>query len=199
ATGFDSTNDPRRKRRRAAVAPDESRLVSGGLVAPWRGIAGPAAEQGTPARSRAGARAVAATASPTPATTAAGPTAPPPVADARAVVASTAAAVPLSPAQRLRLRRLPEEDPFEPVGIRAGSFILRPAIEVMAGYDTNPERVTGGRGSRLAIISPELVVRSDWERHALDADIRGSYSTYEDVPFADRPNLDAKVNGRVDV
>jgi hypothetical protein len=176
--------------------------VSGGLVAPWRGIAGPAAGQGTPGRARAGA--VTATASPTPATTStpattpAAPTAPPPVADARAVVASTAA-VPLSPAQRLRLRRLPEEDPFDPVGIRAGSFILRPAIEAMAGYDTNPERVTGGRGSRLAIISPELVVRSDWERHALDADIRGSYSTYEDVPFADRPNLDAKVDGRIDV
>ena len=197
ATGFDSTNDPRRKRRRAAVAPDESRLVSGGLLAPWRGIAGAATEQGTSARARADARAVTATASPT--TTPAKPTAPPPVADARAVVASTAGAVPLSPAQRLRLRRLPEEDPFDPVGIRAGSFILRPAIEVMAGYDTNPERVTGGRGSRLAIISPELVVRSDWERHALDADIRGSYSTYEDVPFADRPNLDAKVNGRIDV
>jgi hypothetical protein len=196
-TGFDSTNDPRRKRRRVAAAPDESRLVSGGLVAPWRGIAGPAAGQGT--RGSAAAGAVTATTSPTPATAPAAPTAPPPAAGAGAVVASAAATVPLSTAQRLRLRRLPEEDPFDAVGVRAGSFILRPAIEVMAGYDTNPERVTGGRGSRLAIISPELVVHSDWERHALDADIRGSYSTYEDVPFADRPNLDAKVDGRVDV
>jgi hypothetical protein len=195
-TGFDSTNDPRRKRRRTAGGADESRLVSGGLVAPWRGIAVSPVEPSPAGTARsAGKASPSSTATPAgaPATgTAAAPA-------AAAVVASAAAGVPLLPAQRLRLRRLPEEDPFDPVGIRAGSFILRPAIEAMAGYDTNPERVTGGRGSRLAIISPELVVRSDWERHALDADIRGSYSTYEDVPFADRPNLDAKVDGRLDV
>jgi hypothetical protein len=200
-TGFDSTNDPRGKRRRAAAAAAEGRLVSGGLVAPWRGIvpAAPAAGQGTPGSGATSGRTATAAASPSAAAGATGASTAPPPAGAARLVASTAAAGAPVPALALRRRLVPEEDPFDAVGIRAGSFVLRPAIEVMAGYDTNPERVTGGRGSQVVIVSPELVVHSDWERHALDADIRGSYTTYKQVPFADRPNLDAKLDGRIDV
>jgi hypothetical protein len=98
-------------------------------------------------------------------------------------------------------RRAPREaDPFEPTGIHAGSFFLRPAIEVMGGYDTNPSRVTaGGRGSSVLIVAPELQVRSDWSRHELKADLRGSYTAYGSAPSENRPFLDTKVTGRVDV
>jgi hypothetical protein len=92
-----------------------------------------------------------------------------------------------------------EEDPFGPVGIRLGSFVLRPAIEATTGHDSNPARVSGGRGSSLLIVAPELKVNSDWERHDLTANIRGSYSEYPSVPLADRPFLDARINGRIDV
>lgn len=100
----------------------------------------------------------------------------------------------------VRLPRKPvvEEDPFAPIGIRAGAFLLRPALELTTGYDTNPARVSGGRGSSLLMVAPELRVNSDWERHELRADIRGSYSDYPSVPFADRPFVDAKVDGRID-
>jgi hypothetical protein len=42
-------------------------------------------------------------------------------------------------------------------------------------------------------------VNSDWERHELTANIRGSYTDYPSVPFADRPFMDARVKGRIDV
>jgi hypothetical protein len=92
-----------------------------------------------------------------------------------------------------------EEDPFGPVGVRLGAFVLRPAIEITTGHDSNPARVSGGRGSSLLIVAPELKVNSDWERHELTANIRGSYSEYPSVPIADRPFLDARVQARIDV
>jgi hypothetical protein len=94
----------------------------------------------------------------------------------------------------------PEDDPFGPVGIHAGTFVLRPAIEVITGYDTNPARSTViAKGSPQLTVAPELLARSDWERHQLDVALRGGYNYYSDVPFADRPNVDAKINGRIDV
>jgi hypothetical protein len=100
----------------------------------------------------------------------------------------------------VRLPRKPvvEEDPFAPVGIRAGAFLVRPALELTTGHDSNPARVSGGRGSSLLVVAPELKVNSDWERHELTASIRGSYSEYPSVPFADRPFVDAKIDGRID-
>jgi hypothetical protein len=99
----------------------------------------------------------------------------------------------------LRKRLIVEQDPYEQLGIRAGAFLLRPAIETTTGYDTNPARVSGGRGSAFIRVAPELALRSDWQRHELNADIRGSYTAYEATPEENRPFLDARVGGRVDV
>ncbi len=97
-------------------------------------------------------------------------------------------------------RRAPREaDPFEPTGIHAGSFFLRPAIEVMGGYDTNATRTTRARGSSVLIVAPELQARSDWSRHELKADLRGSYTAYGETPSENRPFVDARVTGRIDV
>ena len=104
-----------------------------------------------------------------------------------------------TPPLRLLKNLVPEDDPFAPVGIRAGAFLLRPALDLTTGYDTNPARTGGGPGSWLVIAAPQLKVNSDWERHELTASFRGSYSEYPQVPFANRPFFDAKVDGRVDV
>jgi hypothetical protein len=96
-------------------------------------------------------------------------------------------------------RRKPEEDPFEPVGLRAGAFVLRPAIETTAGYDSNPGRASGGKGSWFIAPAGELLARSDWPRHELAAEIRGSYTAYQATPELDAPNLAAKLAGRIDV
>lgn len=101
-----------------------------------------------------------------------------------------------------RGRPLAEVDPFAPVGIRAGAFVLRPALEVTGAYDTNPERTSSQpRGSLYTVVAPELQVRSDWVRHELSASLRGTYSAYEKdfVPSLDRPAFNGIVNGRVDV
>ena len=93
-----------------------------------------------------------------------------------------------------------DEKPFDPVGIAAGSFRLRPAIEISGGYDTNPARTTNGGGaSNFGIVAPELQAVSNWSRHELTANLRGSYTAYGMAPSNDRPAFDGKIDGRIDV
>jgi hypothetical protein len=93
------------------------------------------------------------------------------------------------------------DDPYAPLGLRAGSFTLLPAIEMIAGHDSNPGHVAGGSGATLYTVAPELQVQSNWARHELKADLRGSYTGYspDSTPTLSRPFFDGKVNGRVDV
>ena len=92
----------------------------------------------------------------------------------------------------------PSGDPFEPLGIRAGGFILRPGIEVTRAYDSNAERVISGSPSAYTMVAPELLVRSQWAVHELTATLRGNYSAYDSVATLNRPSADARVNGRID-
>ncbi len=103
------------------------------------------------------------------------------------------------PALPVRRRLLPAEDPFAPTGIDAGSFLLRPAVELIGGYDSNPARSAAGKSSWYAVLSPELLVNSNWSRHEVSANLRGSYTDYENASDLNRPSLDARVNGRIDV
>lgn len=120
-------------------------------------------------------------------------------------LAGTAAGQP--PRRRLKL----DEDPFGAVGIRTGGFLTKAAVEVSAGYDTNPGRLNTPKSSPFYVIAPELLVASDWERHAVIADLRGSFTGYSQtfpsqpgiagpMPTSiDRPDFTGKIDGRIDV
>lgn len=109
----------------------------------------------------------------------------------------------LATPRRAQPRRRPEtEDPYEPLGLRIGSFIVKPAIELSGGYDTNPERDSPARGGNVLIVAPELRARSDWSRHEFRADIVGRYLTYPGftaTPSVTQPFLDSRVAARIDV
>lgn len=106
----------------------------------------------------------------------------------------------LQPAPVQTQRRAPrEDDPYAPLGIRAGSFLLRPAIELSAGYDTNPARsATGQKGSFVYRTEGELNATSEWSRHQLDLALRGAFSGYSAVESANRPEGDARIALRLD-
>jgi hypothetical protein len=96
-------------------------------------------------------------------------------------------------------------NPFGPTGIHAGTFYLQPAIELTGGWDSNPQHATQAKSAPEYLFSPELTVRSDWERHALNFDIHGSYLGYGSTFFPNspvwlnRPGLDSRVSGRFDI
>jgi hypothetical protein len=136
---------------------------------------------------------------------------------------STANKPPIAPAMagrvdgqpaRRRLKR--DDDPFGAVGNYVGGFLVKSAVELSGGYDTNPGRFNTPKGSAFYMVSPEFVAASDWERHSLIADLRGSFTGYErtfppgidnlgqpivsPVPTnVDRPDFTGKLDGRLDV
>jgi hypothetical protein len=100
-----------------------------------------------------------------------------------------------------RLLPIAEGDAYAPLGLRSGSFLVLPAVEMSVGRDANPEHLPGGNPSAYFVVAPELQVRSDWAVHALWADIRGTYTDYTGSfsPSLNRPYLNAKFGGRIDV
>jgi hypothetical protein len=123
-----------------------------------------------------------------------------------AAVAGTAEGQP----QRRRIRV--EEDPFGQVGFYAGSMLVKTAVELIGGYDTNPARTTNGRSGAFYAVAPELLVNSEWSRHALNVELRGAYTGYGGRSFAnpsigpapnpvllDRPEFTGRIFGRYDI
>ena len=92
-------------------------------------------------------------------------------------------------------------DPYAQLGIRAGAFDLYPALELIGGYATNPGAEPSPRGAAQYTIAPELRAQSNWSRHELKADLRGSYTGYspDETPTLSRPYFNGKVDGRIDV
>ncbi|SHH95272.1 outer membrane beta-barrel protein [Bradyrhizobium erythrophlei] len=126
---------------------------------------------------------------------------------------------PLAPAlagtvdgQPARKRLKVDDDPFGAVGDYAGGFLIKSAVELSGGYDTNPGRTFVPQGSPFYVVAPEFLAVSDWERHALVADLRGSFTGYGNTfpPTADgsvssaptnldRPDFTGHIDGRLDV
>ena len=131
----------------------------------------------------------------------------------------TANKTPISPAmagtvvgQPPRKRLKIDDDPFGAVGDYAGSFLVKSAVEFMGGYDTNPGRTFVPKGSPLYVVAPEFLAVSDWERHAVVADLRGSFTGYGNTfpppadgtissapTSVDRPDFTGHIDGRLDV
>jgi hypothetical protein len=112
------------------------------------------------------------------------------------------------PRKRLKI----DDDPFGAVGDYAGSFLVKSAVELYGGYDTNPGRTPVPQGSPFYVVAPEFLAVSNWERNALVADLRGSFTGYGDTlsPLVngaispapinvDRPYFNGHVDGRYDV
>jgi hypothetical protein len=112
------------------------------------------------------------------------------------------------PRKRLRI----DDDPFGAVGDYAGGFLIKSAVELSGGYDTNPGRTFVPKGSPFYVVAPEFLAVSDWERHALVADLRGSFTGYGNTfppptdgtissapTNVDRPDFTGHIDGRLDV
>jgi hypothetical protein len=108
------------------------------------------------------------------------------------------------PITPLRQQRI-DLTPFAPVGVHAGSYYLYPAIELTGGWDSNPMHATIAKSAPEYLLAPELLALSDWERHALNFTVKGSYLGYGSTFFPsspvwlNRPSLDARANGRIDI
>jgi hypothetical protein len=80
------------------------------------------------------------------------------------------------PVEPIEDRRIAaQDDPFAPVGIRVGSFILRPTLEQGLAYSTNIELSPEARSGVLSETTLRLNAVSDWSRHSATIDGYGTY------------------------
>ncbi len=197
-TGFDSTNarrkiklkGPQPARNPAAATGDANTLTPGANL-------GPAGANPAAANAQAVAPGVA-----VPLTVSRYQTPPP---DTGAFAGAPGA----PPVELGPIRKLPPkpkahsepDDPYAPLGVRAGTFDLFPAVELIGGYDTNPSHAAGGQAGWVYTVAPELRAQSNWSRHELKAELRGSYTGYspDETPTLSRPYFDGKIDGRIDV
>ena len=172
-TGFDSTNSRKKAKGKAkATSPARAQAIAPGLPAPV-----PVSRYQKPAATAAAA------------------------AYAQAPGTPPVELGPIRQPPKKRKAHSEPDDPYAPLGVHAGAFTLFPAIELIGGYDTNPTRAPGGQGASLYSVAPELRAQSNWSRHELTADLRGSYTGYspDATPTLSRPNVNGKVDGRIDV
>lgn len=72
------------------------------------------------------------------------------------------------------LERTPDENPYEALGVRAGSFILRPTLETGITATSNADYSQNGASAILSESTLRLDAASDWSRHAASINAYGT-------------------------
>lgn len=78
-----------------------------------------------------------------------------------------------------------------PRGIRLGSFLLYPELYTGLGWSSNRAGDASGSSGSEYRIAPSLRLQSDWSRHSLGVNLRGSYTGYPASSLTGDPNVTA--------
>lgn len=89
---------------------------------------------------------------------------------------------------------------YDPTGIRAGSFIIYPSVDVGTVYTSNVHQSPDDRADDVgALVAPQLRVQSDWSRHSLEFNASSSHLRYEGYPEEDVNEATVRADLRLDV
>lgn len=87
-----------------------------------------------------------------------------------------------------------------PIGVRAGSFLVIPKIELTETYNDNIYATSSNEESDFVTsIKPEVAVRSNWNRHAVNAVAKADVKRFADNGNEDHENYLVAADGRLDV
>ncbi|MEL7047416.1 MAG: outer membrane beta-barrel protein [Pseudomonadota bacterium] len=107
----------------------------------------------------------------------------------------------LSTASDRRIRRLftQQPEPFDPVGMRIGSFILFPEIEIVSNFASNVLSSPDDSPDRSFEVTPSARLVSNWANHAVE--LRGSVnaSSFNEFKTEDERGFQLEARGRLDV
>jgi hypothetical protein len=89
---------------------------------------------------------------------------------------------------------------YEPVGIRAGSWMFSPALISGGFYDSNVfSSNTAKRSDLAAVFEPSLRARTLWEQHGIDLKLDAQSTVYSQNPGLDQTNASLKGNAWFDI
>ncbi|MEX2248140.1 MAG: outer membrane beta-barrel protein [Parvibaculum sp.] len=96
-----------------------------------------------------------------------------------------------------------EADPgagYEPLGIRAGSFVVLPSLTTSAVYSDNIFRTESNTEDDLILtVQPQVLVESAWSRHALNLHAGVQSRFYDSNSSEDHTNWRVGADGRLDI
>lgn len=101
--------------------------------------------------------------------------------------------------RNVSVRQRPRPD-YEASGIRAGTFLVYPKVEVSSEFDDNIYAVASDETSDLILhLRPELAVESNWSQHFATLYARGAINRHRDFGTEDRDEFGLGGLSRLDV
>jgi hypothetical protein len=89
---------------------------------------------------------------------------------------------------------------YDPLGIRAGSFLIFPSANVMESWDSNIYATpTDDDSDLITTVSPQIAIGSDWNNNALNIVLSDQSKFYATHTTENVNNLTGAAQGRLDV
>ena len=95
--------------------------------------------------------------------------------------------------------RLFRGEPYDPLGIKIGSFILFPEVEFSGDYYSNVFRSPSARSDTAGEVSPAARLVSNWSQHALEFRAASHLSYYSQFDSENDKAYTLEARGRLDV
>ena len=95
-----------------------------------------------------------------------------------------------------------EGENYDPKGVRIGSFLLFPALELNEAFNDNvfaQSAESGPTASFLQVIKPTVELRSTWANHMLNLYARGNIGFYTSAPTQNYQDVAVGADGRIDI
>lgn len=105
----------------------------------------------------------------------------------------------LDPATDNRPARLARFEPFDPIGHRAGSWVIFPSVESGISATTNAFRASNAKPDFIFDVRPTILAVTDWQRHALQFKATGLGSAYGEYPTENDRAYAFEARGRLDI
>jgi len=105
----------------------------------------------------------------------------------------------VSPARTERPRQLFRFEPYAPLGIRAGGFVMLPSVETAIVGDSNVFAAPNAEGDAAVEMTPTVRVVSDWNRHAVEFRGTATLSEHDEFSSENDRAYALELRGRLDV
>lgn len=95
--------------------------------------------------------------------------------------------------------RLASLDPYDPIGIKIGSFVLFPEAEFGTSWYSNVFRAPSASSDWALDVAPSARLASNWSRHALEFRSTGDLSFYNEFDSENDKGFLLETRGRLDI
>ena len=104
----------------------------------------------------------------------------------------------IDPLDDRRTRRLFKQEPYDPIGIRIGSFVLFPEAELGGSWYSNVLRSSTPQSDYAFDFRPSARLVSDWKRHALEFRAGSTLSFFNELDSENDKAYQFEARGKLD-